>query len=192
MTHCTRKAIRFSRRRRRKVEASFQGGSITGNGGVMLVSEQDRRLGPSARIARLIDDPRRQASCRHSALNLLRQRLHALCLGHEDLNDHAELRHDAALQTALDRDTPLASASTLCRFASQARRSRMTSIHEVLMEQFIRSFTRAPGELPEAGQYGSSEACRRKHQLLVKAEHLVGGQPALRGHQPQEKPAAFA
>ena len=68
LTHCARNAIRFSNRRGRKVEADFTGGAITGNGGVMLVSEQDRRLGPSARIARLIDDPRRQASCRHSAL----------------------------------------------------------------------------------------------------------------------------
>ena len=82
MTHGTRRPLRFSGRRRRKVEASFQGGAITGNGGVMLVSEQDRRLGPGARIARLLDDPRRSASCRHSRLNLLRQRLHALCLGH--------------------------------------------------------------------------------------------------------------
>ncbi len=53
----------------------------------------------------MIDDPRRQASCRHGRLNLLRQRLHALCPGHEDLNDHDELRHDAALQTAICRDT---------------------------------------------------------------------------------------
>ena len=99
MTHGTRRPLRFSRRRGRRVEANFQGGSITGNGGVMLVSEQDRRLGPGARIARLLGDPR------HSRLNLLRQRLHALCLGHEDPDDHDELRPDAALQSAADRDT---------------------------------------------------------------------------------------
>ena len=33
-------------------------------------------------------------------VDLLRQRVYALALGHEDLNDHGELRHDPALQTA--------------------------------------------------------------------------------------------
>jgi hypothetical protein len=33
-----------------------------------------------------------------------------LALGYEDLNDHGELRHDLALQTAVDRVAPLASA----------------------------------------------------------------------------------
>ncbi len=33
MTHGTGSPIRFSRRRGHKVEAGFQGGSITGNGG---------------------------------------------------------------------------------------------------------------------------------------------------------------
>ncbi len=48
MPHDTRNAIRLSRRRRRRVEAGFTGGSIIGNGGVMLVSEQDRQLDPNA------------------------------------------------------------------------------------------------------------------------------------------------
>ncbi len=91
----------------------------------------------------MIVGPRRQASCRHGRLNLLRQRLHALCPGHEDPDDHDELRHDAALQTAVDRDTVLVSASTLCRFESQADRAWMVSIHRVLME----SFSAAPQEL---------------------------------------------
>ena len=70
MTHGTRRPLRFSGRRGRRVEAGFQGGAITGNGGVMLVSEQERRLGLSARIARLLGDSRRSASCRHSRLQL--------------------------------------------------------------------------------------------------------------------------
>ncbi len=165
MTHCTGKAIRFSNRRRRKVEADFQGGSITGNGGMMLVSEQDRRLGLTTQIARLLDDPRRQASCRHSQLNLLRQQLHALCLGHEDPDDHDELRHDAALQTAADRDTPLACASTLCRFESQALLDEARSRHEGSGEQ-----QRLFGEIAY-----QAKTWRRPRRVLVKAEHLVGG-----------------
>ena len=42
-------------------------------------------------------------------LSLLRQRVYALAIGDEDLNDHQQLRHDLALQSAIDRDRPLAS-----------------------------------------------------------------------------------
>ena len=43
---------------------------------------------------------------------LVRQRLYAIALGYEDLNDHDGLRQDVALQTAVERDQWLASAST--------------------------------------------------------------------------------
>jgi hypothetical protein len=68
-------------------------------------------------------------------------------LGYEDLNDHHSLRHDLALQTAVERDTPLASASTLCRWENQADRSAAMRLHEVLVEQFIASYRRAPKRL---------------------------------------------
>ncbi len=112
MTHCTYRTIRFSNRKRRKVESSFQGGAITGSGGVMSVSEQNLRFGLTIGIVRLIGDSR----C-HGKPQLLCQRLHAPCPGHEYLNDHDELHHDAVLQTTPDRDTSLLSASNLCRFA---------------------------------------------------------------------------
>ena len=47
---------------------------------------------------------------------MVRQRVYALALVYEDLNDHDELRFDPALQTAVGADAVLASASTLCRF----------------------------------------------------------------------------
>ena len=123
MTHGTGSPLRFSGCRSRRVEADFTGGVITGNGGVMLVSKQDRRLGPSARRPLPSDGlPAQHPAVAASA---------AACPvpGPEDLNDHDELRHDVALQTMVDRDTAPASASTLCRFESQADRSRTVSIH---------------------------------------------------------------
>ena len=40
----------------------------------------------------------------HDGLSLLRQRLYALALSHEDLNDHHQLCLDLTMQTAIDRD----------------------------------------------------------------------------------------
>ncbi|BCB73026.1 hypothetical protein HMEPL2_33770 [Vreelandella aquamarina] len=54
------------------------------------------------------------------------------------------MRHDIALQTAVDTDGVLASQSTLCRFEQQADRDWAVAIHEEMIEQFIRSFRRPP------------------------------------------------
>ncbi len=78
---------------------------------------------------------------------MLRQRIYSLPLGYEDLNDHDALRHDQALQTAADRDQPLASPSTLCRFENTADRQVAWAAHEVLMETFIASCKHPPDEL---------------------------------------------
>ena len=43
-----------------------------------------------------------------------------MALRYEDLNDHDTLRREVGLQTAVKRDRPLASASTLCRFKNRA------------------------------------------------------------------------
>ena len=78
---------------------------------------------------------------------MLRQRVFGLALGYEDVNDHAALRHDLALQTAAERDCALASPSTLSRFENAAGRDWAWNIHEVLVEDFIASHSEAPEEL---------------------------------------------
>ena len=147
MTNCTQQSFAFPACKRRSVEANFQGGAITSDGGVLLLRQVDRRLGLSAAVAQALVDPRRQASCQHDGLSLLRQRLYALALGYEDLNDHQSLRTDVAIQTAVERDTVLASSATLCRWENRADRETAWKLHEVLVEQFIASFKRAPKKL---------------------------------------------
>ncbi len=147
MTNCTQESFQFPVCKRRHVEANFKGGDITSDGGVLLLQQIDRRLGLSKAIAQILDDPRRQASCEHNNLSLLRQRVYALALGYEDLNDHESLRLDLAIQTALERDEELASASTLCRWENRADRQTAVDMHKVLIEQFIASFKKAPKKL---------------------------------------------
>ena len=89
--------------------------------------------------AKATGDDRRRASCGHGLADLVRQRVYALALGHEDLNDHLALRHDAALQTAVSRVEPLASPSTPCRLEGRADRKTAAALHEVLFEQFVKA-----------------------------------------------------
>ncbi len=147
MTNCNRDSIHFPRCKGRLVEASFSGGAVTSNGGALLLRQADRLPGLTERAARAVDDPRRKASCRHTTLSMIRQRVYGLALGCEDLNDHEELRWDPALQTAVGSDQVLAGASTLCRFEQRAGRDEALRLHQVLVEQFIASFRRPPRRL---------------------------------------------
>ncbi len=147
MTNCTQESFQFPVCQRRRVEVNFQGGDITSDGGVLLLQQVDRRLGLSEAIARVLDDPRRQASCDHNNLSLLRQRVYALALGYEDLNDHETLRLDLAIQTALGRSEELASSSTLCRWENRADRQSAVDMHKIIIEQFIASFKKVPKKL---------------------------------------------
>lgn len=147
MTNCTQESFDFPACQRRKVEAAFCGGEVSSDGGILLLRQVDRRLRLTEAIAKALGDTRRLASCLHDVRSLLKQRIYGLALGYEDLNDHQALREDPALQTAVERAKRLASSSTLCRFENRADRQATLRIHEVLLEQFIGSFKRAPQEL---------------------------------------------
>ena len=147
MTQCYQNAFEFPRVRRRVVEARFNGGELTSDGGSLLLRQADRYLGLTDAVARAPEDPRRRASCLHDVGSLLRQRVYAVALGYEDLNDHHTLRGEVALQTAVGRDRALASAATLCRFENRAGRAAAWQIHEVLVDRFIDSFKDEPTEL---------------------------------------------
>jgi len=147
VTNRTQTTFEFQPLQRRRVEVNFQGGDITSDGGVLLLRQVDHRLGLSEAVARALDDPRRQASCVHEGISLLKQRLYALALGYEDLNDHQQLRVDLAIQTAVECSGVLASSATLCRWENRADREAAWQMHEVLVEQFIASFQRAPKKL---------------------------------------------
>jgi len=139
--------IDFGRLGRRVVEGRFDGGSMTSDGGVMLLSAVDRKLGLIEAASRCIADPRNPLLITHGVRDMLRQRVYGLALGWEDLNDHAALRQDVAVQTAVGVDREVASAPTLCRLEKWADRATAVRLHRLLIEQFVASFKTAPEEL---------------------------------------------
>ena len=151
MPNCTEEIgtskIEFGQLGRRVVEGRFDGGSMTSDGGVMLLGATDRKLGLMEAEARCIADPRSPLLIKHGVADMLRQRVYGLALGWEDLNDHGALRDDVAMQTAVGVDREVASAPTLCRLEKWADRATAWRLHQVLVEQFIASFKTAPEEL---------------------------------------------
>lgn len=151
MPNCTEefqtKRIDFGHLGRRVVEGRFDGGSMTSDAGVMLLSATDRKLGLMGAAARCIADPRNPLRIKHDIVDMLRQRVYGLALGWEDLNDHGALRQDVAMQTAVGVDEAVASAPTLCRLEKWADQRSAFKLHQVLVEQFIKSFKIEPEEL---------------------------------------------
>ena len=151
MPNCTEEIgaqkIDFGRVGRRVVEGRFDGGSMTSDGGVMLLGETDRKLGLLDAAARCIPDPRNPLLIKHAVRDMLRQRVYGLALGWEDLSDHGSLREDVAMQTAVGVEREVASAPTLCRLENWADKRTAWRLHQVLVDQFIASFKKAPREL---------------------------------------------
>ena len=132
MPNCTQKEFGFPSFDRRKIEANFEGGDVSSDGGVMLLREADRRLGLTEALDGVLVDPRDPDLISHAQVELLRQRIYGLAAGYEDLNDHDSLRHDLVWQTAVERDQPLASSPTLCRLEGRADREAAVGFHRVL------------------------------------------------------------
>jgi hypothetical protein len=113
----------------REVLADFDGGDISSDGGVLLLRETERLTGVIRQFAACFTDHRNPDLTEHTVEELIAQRVYALALGYEDLNDHDDLRRDPLLATVVgkpdptgktrqrerDRGKPLAGKSTLNR-----------------------------------------------------------------------------
>jgi len=93
-TECTPDIFGFEAVAGREVVAAFDGGAITSNAGALLLGATDRAIGMVGRLASCFVDRRSRAHVEHSVTTLVGQRIYAMALGYEDLNDHETLRHD--------------------------------------------------------------------------------------------------
>lgn len=127
----------------RKVVADFSGGTLSSDGGVLLLRQVDLSLRLTSSLADCFYDTRDQRFVDHSLPQLLAQRIYAIALGYEDLNDHQRLRLDPLLASACNKTDPLgqyrfnpdhrgvalASASTLNRL--ELSNNRFSRCHKV-------------------------------------------------------------
>jgi len=161
MTQCTQDSFQFEAHFSRSVVADFQGGALTSDAGGLLLRQADRRLGLLKRLTACFEDFRSPDRCQHTLEQMLAQRVYALALGYEDLNDHDQLRQDplmGVLAGKREADQPLASKSTLCRLertpaagADQDRyrkiRYQPVAIDRLLVELFLESYAQPPEEI---------------------------------------------
>ena len=98
-TECSQDRFSFHSDSHREVIGRFDGGAISSDGGAVLLSEIEEKTGILAEFSACFVDHRNPELIEHSVEQLIRQRIFALCLGYEDLNDHDQLRLDPLLAT---------------------------------------------------------------------------------------------
>lgn len=168
-TDCIPHQLEFQGLTRRTVVASFDGGTVSSDGGVLLLAEVDRRLGFLELFAACFKDHRNPDLVEHSIEELVRQRVFGLALGYEDLNDHDELRTDPLLASVVgksdptgsdrrqeqDRGKPLAGKSTLNRLewgtVKQDRYRKISldteAVDRFFVDVFLAAYQKAPAEI---------------------------------------------
>jgi hypothetical protein len=133
---------------RKKVSLDFQGGSITSDAGVLLLSETESQTGIIATLAKCITDNRRSSSVTHPVFDLVAQRAFQIACGYEDGNDSNTLRKDPALKMALDRlpdsGTDLASQPTFSRLENMVTRSELYRMGVGFLNHFLTSYAEQP------------------------------------------------
>ena len=109
-TQCTRSKppiqLEFPRVGRRRLVASFEGGTITSNAGALLLRAVERCTDVCRRAAQCFQDYRDPSLIEHTVEDLVTQRVMAVALGYEDLNDHDTLRRDPLLAAVVGKADP--------------------------------------------------------------------------------------
>src|SRR5215475_15063451 len=161
-TECSRDLYGFVPVEGREVVAAFDGGAISSDAGALLLGATDRAIGMMHRFAACFHDERRADLIEHEVTTLVGQRVFAIALGYEDLNDHDELRHDplmavlaGKLTTKREECAPVAGKSTLNRLElSKVEPTRYhkishnpVAIRHLFVDVFIEAHGRAPREI---------------------------------------------
>jgi hypothetical protein len=124
----------------RAVEAAFDAGLVTSDAGALLLGATDQAIDLIARFARCFHDHRRPDLIEHTVATLVGQRVFAIALGYEDLNDHDGLRHDPVmavlagkLEAKREDCAPVAGKSTLNRL--ELSREEPTRYHKIAYDE---------------------------------------------------------
>jgi hypothetical protein len=157
MSECNQSSFGFEAFGTREIISKFDGGTISSDGGSLLLRQTNKRLNLLPRLAKCFLDGRNQNLVEHSVQQMVSQRIYGLALGYEDLNDHEQLRTDPVFGILVGREDlePLAGKSTLNRLEPGTginnRYKKITfwkdSVDELMVNIFIESYKNVPAEI---------------------------------------------
>jgi hypothetical protein len=140
MDDCATKKMRFETDAALALEAAFDGGRITSDGGLLWLEKTDRELGLLEAVSECVPEWRTRKG-RHSLASLVKQHVLQMACGYEDQNDSDFLREDPLLklrcESLPESGEGLASQPTICRLENSATKSSCYRIAEVLFELYL-------------------------------------------------------
>src|SRR6476659_10639339 len=107
----------------KRVHIGFDGGRLTSDAGILLLSAVEQRLRIAERLAGCLEDPRDPDRVRHELAEMIRYRALLIAAGYPDGNDCDALRCDPAFKMAVGRLSE--SGADLC---SQPTVSRLENV----------------------------------------------------------------
>jgi hypothetical protein len=143
------------------VVAAFDGGKITTDAGALLLGLADRAIGLVGRFAGCFEDARNPTLIEHQLATLVGQRVFAIALGYEDLNDHDQLRHDPVMAVLAGKlgpvrqkkCAPVAGKSTLNRLElslpKPSRYKKVSYLADRVEALFVDLFLEAHAAAPD-------------------------------------------
>jgi hypothetical protein len=124
------------------LEAAFDGGRLTSDGGLPWLAEAEDEIGICAAFAACVPEWRR-GPVRHSLAALVRQRVFQIACGYEDQNDADSLRCDPLLKLVCGRrpesEADLASQPTLSRLENAVDRHACAQLAHALLDIYLRA-----------------------------------------------------
>ncbi len=122
------------------LEAAFDGGRLTSDGGLVWLHRIDSEMGLCETISECVPEWHTR-KVRHSLASLVRQRVLQIASGYEDQNDSDTLREDPLLKLCCgsmpESGEKLASQPTISRMENAATRSSCRQIAEALFEIYL-------------------------------------------------------
>ena len=130
----------------RTVTAVCDGGDVTSDAGVLLLTQADATLGLLARLAAGLRDGRQAGKVEHQAVEMVRARVFGIAQGYEDCNDFDRLRSDPGFKVACNRlpatGADLASQPTLSRFENARTPSELVRLGTTLLQTAVAQLPR--------------------------------------------------
>lgn len=131
--------------------ASFDGGRLSSDGGLVVLREIERRLELAETMAACLPDARDLTRVRHSYADMIRARVFAIAAGYEDCDDLDTLRADPAFKIACGRapetGADLMSQPTLSRVENLANWRALARIGHAMIDLFCASYSRPPASI---------------------------------------------
>ncbi len=126
MIECNSTYLDFPMVGSREVLADFDGGTISSDGGALLLRKTEELTGAIRQFTACFTDHRHPDRIEHSVEELVAQRVYGLALGYEDLNDHDDLRRDPLLATVVGKRDPSGASRQRSRDRGRALAGKST------------------------------------------------------------------